>query len=82
MVLNRCISRTPLPSSGKSPAVNPANHASIRQISNIAPGKRSKTGASPLSARWMSGSMTDEQKEIVRIEAFWIDTDQGPLPGH
>ena len=22
----------------------------------------------------VSGSMTDEQKEIVRIEAFWIDT--------
>ena len=22
----------------------------------------------------VSGSMTDEQKEIVRIESFWIDT--------
>ena len=30
----------------------------------------------------VSGSMTDEQKEIVRIEAFWIDTwIKAPLQG-
>ena len=31
----------------------------------------------------VSGSMTDEQKEIVRIEAFWIDTwFEGALQGY
>src|SRR3712207_9536244 len=30
--------------------------------------------ALPIYMMDVSGSMTDEQKEIVRIEAFWIDT--------
>jgi len=33
-----------------------------------------ETNAAVLYMMDVSGSMTDEQKEIVRIEAFWIDT--------
>ena len=33
-----------------------------------------ETNAAILYMMDVSGSMTDEQKEIVRVEAFWIDT--------
>ena len=33
-----------------------------------------ETNAAIIYMMDVSGSMTDEQKEIVRIEAFWIDT--------
>ncbi len=45
--------------------------------SSIAAGKKSSSPQAVAVIIYMmdvSGSMTDEQKEIVRIEAFWIDT--------
>ena len=48
-----------------------------RTTSAIAPGRRSTSPQANAAVIYMmdvSGSMTDEQKEIVRTEAFWIDT--------
>ena len=47
------------------------------KTSAIAPGRRSRSREANAVVIYMmdvSGSMTDEQKEIVRTEAFWIDT--------
>ena len=62
--------------SGTYDPMNPSSCRSAR-TSSIASWKRIQKPESIAVIIYMmdvSGSMTDEQKEIVRIEAFWIDT--------
>ena len=55
----------------------PADRSDPATTSAIAPGTRVEQPEANAVVIYMmdvSGSMTDEQKEIVRTEAFWIDT--------
>ena len=68
------------PSSGRSPPTpttrRPDGHPDPRgqALSVLEPDRPAAFQRRGLYLMDVSGSMTDDQKEIVRIEAFWIDT--------